>query len=1134
MVDFILCNSDENSCEVKGKNICRETAIPHDTGIIIAAPGSQAGLDAAHTIEKKFQSTGHSVKILQNPGPDILFHCKQPVIILGNLSNSRCVEYLYYKNLCMTDLSYPGEKGYNLRTIIDPFATGYNVLHIGYSDDTGLLKGVSSFLSKVANPLPYINEVYYTKLPYSKNYLEKLKRETLPEKIDLIPSVHTSLWHYTGLLSYVTGDMESFDTYLEGWRKMIEISKVNSFLIKATHLYMTAHIEIWRLLEFSGMIPDDIRLQIEKCIFDWVESKEGKGYASLHGKHKNLPCHNHTMFCALSLIYTHDYFSKRYPELDMVQEWKSVADDVFYTFNHNGWKPYCDDSSYSNQVSLRLVISYSIFEDNHTFLNTSAKEAGKWIKAIIGQNYMVPSYGDGSVKSPFPVFLSAVFSHYLKDGEMRLLYDRFKKIHCDYESGIQRLFDSGVEPVQPDKALGITLIPLDKYIYDVWSKNPTEAKRLTPTPPTGPYEACFDKVSIRTGWDDKNDDFLLIDGLGSTGVHSYSDAMGVLDYTSKGIVWLVEENDYRWPEPENCSILTIARDGYASEIPGYALMEEQKVLNEGCYYLRIRLKNYNGTDWVREVFMVKGLCVVFHDTVIAEESGEYVIGAHFRTPAKATIFENTLKSVRYDRDGNRFELRLSGYGSAAVNINLEEIPYGERLFNYGGMYDKKENHNGNNTEVANTMWKSRYNDEDMVVSSMTTVSLTRMEKGDKISFTHVVHPAKENEEDITLQTIDNTLKLSYAGKEYIFHVSHTGNIKRENKKEEKGNHIVKTDLRKQFELDKKILHINQTGKNRFVCATEGGTLNLVDNGKAVWTTGLDGDIHALQYIDTKGMIVVGHGHDKLSAIDKNGDILWETRIKRIPTLYYSWELAYPHIVGIKYVESKGNAYIITGAGDNHIRIHNIDGELLNAFYIYATVPDTIEIIDVDQDGEMEVLAAGKVDSAYGIFYVHDMHGNPKNNISTGWWLCNIKSHQFVYEDGKYLMVCGMSYSSNFKVVSLKDGIVKTEFEKNLGGTVKSVLFNESRTKLYAGTSKGSVMAFNREGKQIWHASVKDNVKDLYISNENVISVCESGKVCVISPEGFVISEGRLPGTHVHSMSTGENILVVCDNAVYQI
>ncbi|HBN84442.1 MAG TPA: hypothetical protein DDZ89_11410, partial [Clostridiales bacterium] len=66
-----------------------------------------------------------------------------------------------------------------------------------------------------------------------------------------------------------------------------------------------------------------------------------------------------------------------------------------------------------------------------------------------------------------------------------------------------------------------------------------------------------------------------------------------------GIVWLVEENCYRWPEPEHCSILTISKSGYAADVPGYALMEEQKEISPSHLYIRLRLKNYNHCDWVR-------------------------------------------------------------------------------------------------------------------------------------------------------------------------------------------------------------------------------------------------------------------------------------------------------------------------------------------------------------------------------------------------------------------------------------------------------------------------------------------------------------------------------------------------------
>ena len=76
-------------------------------------------------------------------------------------------------------------------------------------------------------------------------------------------------------------------------------------------------------------------------------------------------------------------------------------------------------------------------------------------------------------------------------------------------------------------------------------------------------------------------------------------------------------------EPEKCQIITITKNGYASNIPGYALLEEKSEKADHVY-LKMRLKNYSGTDWVREIFFIKGLGFVCNDTVIANEDGEYV------------------------------------------------------------------------------------------------------------------------------------------------------------------------------------------------------------------------------------------------------------------------------------------------------------------------------------------------------------------------------------------------------------------------------------------------------------------------------------------------------------------------------
>ena len=88
-------------------------------------------------------------------------------------------------------------------------------------------------------------------------------------------------------------------------------------------------------------------------------------------------------------------------------------------------------------------------------------------------------------------------------------------------------------------------------------------------------------------------------------------------------------------EPENCSILTIARDGYASDLPGYALIEEQKIIGKDQYHPNAHRPVQPNSMDPRNLFSKRILCR-FHDTVLIEEDGRYVIGAHFRTPAKLT------------------------------------------------------------------------------------------------------------------------------------------------------------------------------------------------------------------------------------------------------------------------------------------------------------------------------------------------------------------------------------------------------------------------------------------------------------------------------------------------------------------
>jgi hypothetical protein len=129
---------------LKARKTSKITCLGEASSISIFAP---EGNEASHIIEKLIKKLEEKiiVTVYKNPEPSLLYTVENPIILIGNLSNSRCVEMMYYKYLLVTDLTYPGVGGFEVRTLLDPFATGFNILHLGYSDISGLEKAFQTF-----------------------------------------------------------------------------------------------------------------------------------------------------------------------------------------------------------------------------------------------------------------------------------------------------------------------------------------------------------------------------------------------------------------------------------------------------------------------------------------------------------------------------------------------------------------------------------------------------------------------------------------------------------------------------------------------------------------------------------------------------------------------------------------------------------------------------------------------------------------------------------------------------------------------------------------------------------------------------------------------------------------------------
>ena len=342
-------------------------------------------------------------------------------------------------------------------------------------------------------------------------------------------------------------------------------------------------------------------------------------------------------------------------------------------------------------------------------------------------------------------------------------------------------------------------------------------------------------------------------------------------------------------------------------------------------------------------------------------------------------------------------------------------------------------------------------------------------------------------------------------------------------------------IRKEAVLPDNILNILYIGNGVYACACDNGSLVLLVNGSVSWKYSLDGDIHSFEYINMNtGMLLAGHGKNKLSALNIEGDLLWETTIERIPTVFVSWEMKHPQVMGIKYFKSGDTLLIAAGCGDNHMRVYDVAGNLLSCFYIYTTVPDIIEFQDINGDGNLEILAAGRKNSSQGVFYVYDIDGNPGDHIYTGGWLCNIKSYVINHIDNKIRIACGMNYGVNFKVFDVVEGRVETVAAERLGGSVDAICSDNTGEVFFAGTSKGFVVALDKQGIRHWYIDIKKPVLDIFFIRSEVVAVCSEGEIFRISDKGCILGNAILPSSAACFLKEGDKLVFGCNNCIYSL
>lgn len=1089
-----------------------ETPIGRDTVIQIAAPRSAHGQQTARAIRDALVEKGTHVEWHDDPEGNLLRTTNSPVVIVGNLADSQCIRELYYRSLCATDLCYPGPGGSELRTLCDPLGTGHNLILIGYSDEDGAEAATQVFQNRLSTSIPHLKELRITRLPLPETDAKRYRQGILPETPAEI--ANTMDGDSIGYLYYLTGEAGLGETYRKAWQAILSCGYDRTEDIVQSHLYSLWRLLPWRLVENMDLFSEEERLEITQYIYGWAESEEG--WQSVAGcprtQRPNNPRQNHELIPAMALMHAADYFEAHFPEAAGPDKWRTVGRTGFDPYG-SSWKPLCDGLCHGWWMSQPVMFENALLDPSHRYFEEGgARQAAECAMAIVNNDGWMPSAGDGGIIRQFPGPVLRIAADYYQDGRYKHVHDQAPHDRrFGWQPMLPRAFDSGVKAQSPDDHIGVTVVPVDPLLYHIWEREPELAADAVTSPPTAPIEQCFDKLAVRSGWN-LADDYLLIDGLGG-GSHSYDDAAGIIEYSRLGVAVIVQEDSLIHSAPEHHSVVTIVRNGESGIVPGFAALEEKRCDDSGTTYLRIRLKDYAGADWIREVHQFPNKCAVFVDTVTANIAGDYAIKAHFRTPTRIALDGREAKATRGSPCCETAEVRLTSLSDPS-RLSVTEVPLSL-------IYGSSENQE---------LWCQRYRTDEMVLMAFASNETAHLEPGESVRMVHLAQARAPHESAIGLGQDESGLFISDG---------ETRNELPSFSIEAPAQSLAKTGIAEceegldsVFNAESKITALESLADGSLAIGTHSGTLNLWHQGRVKWSADLSGPIHDIGVAQGESpLVIAGHGPAELSAFDLGGEHQWTSSITREPSPWPWWELTTPAAIQVAGGISEGEPFFAVGCGDIQLRGFDGTGNERWMWRYNEGVPGRVTVTDVDGSGQSHIVVGGEILSDQATCRILKPDGTQVAELEVEGWTSMLTALAFGDNSTRHFIGCGANRGNNLHLYELVNNQWIRLFKYRLGGQVNGIAIFAEANRLLVATSQGFLLCYDLEGSAQWHLLFDHALKHLVVRGEEVIAVDDKGELYVIDQLGQIQKQFSLPGSCSLVSSTDEKIYFACGKSI---
>jgi hypothetical protein len=644
---------------------------------VIIIPPEEAYRRVAEMINVRLEEVGGAPLPIVTAG---LPHDLLPegnVVAIGNMSNNEFIRKLYFQWFAFTDRWYPGEGGYEVRSIHNPYGTGSNVLLLGASDEGGAVRAAERFCALLGAADP-VAVGWVLDVQLGADVRSSLRMNPAPPLARVfVDGLETPLGYTEasrmGLNYYYTGDPRSARAFIDAVRR-------SDIMARADHYHAHHDALVWDLIEESPLFSDADRLLVTNQLLEHARGKESGGGLEALSSPQGALFDRHAAFIGICALCEGRYFARDYPG----SEWSRILESVDAYFRpHLGSFASGSDLARGIYTYLEALLVYSLLTGNDKIVTSGALAA--WADRCVAMcdplGFLVPS-GQFDEMS-YPYFTLRKAAYLLRDPALLYVADMRRRaaetqgvaeLGMEFDEG--QAFAGGLDPQVPSRLVGVHVVPLD-------------AREREAFDPQVPREQAFSKITFRSGFG-PNDQFLVLDGIwGGPPGKPIQDTNAILQLTEGGRTFIVDID----PETKNRrsgfaehNVLAVTREGLAPPPPRLARLEGAADLPY-FGYTHTRVDPYVDGAWDRHVFWRKAGYFMVADVFRPGRPGVYSLESQWRLLGPSRIadgrIESTLGGAGFT-DNQPATLVIDNAGWAGLNAAGSAWPCRESLIDIAG------------------------------------------------------------------------------------------------------------------------------------------------------------------------------------------------------------------------------------------------------------------------------------------------------------------------------------------------------------------------------------------------------------------------------------------------------------------